>query len=681
MVAMPAPPPQDPPRWRRWPLVAIALLLLVSGLAVGEWFGWPFLAGPVQRQLSTMLERPVRLSAGIGADALHVRFIGRLRLASPELEVAAPPWSKAPYLARARDVVLELSYADLWRAYRRQPLRVRRLEAAWLEAHPQRLADGRSSWQFGNASATAQPLQVPVFDRFRVTTGILRYDDALLKLETEATLSWIDDKLRLTATGRYIDRPLKVDLMAAGPLPLAADAAQAAPMAVHLDATVGQASFAFDGRAADVLHLRALTGRFRIAGPSLAAVGDPLGVTLPTTAAFQTEGRVVRQGLLWRVVVDHAAVGASRLSGAFTYTRGPGVPMLAGQLTGSRLLLVDLGPVVGTTPAVAALRAPQTPAPTPIALPKTTRGPGRVLPDRPFDLAALRAMDADVLIDVDEVDLNTSFLEPLHPLRAHLLLSGGVLQLDRIDARTGDGSLRGAMTLDGRADLARWAADLRWDGVRLERWLHLARSDGKPPFISGHMNGAAKLNGQGRSTAQILGSLQGHTRNTLQDGSVSHLAIELAGLDIAQSLGVLVKGDDALQVQCGVADLVAQGGVFRPSVMVVDTRDSTVWLDGSLSLATEALDLRALVAPKDFSPLTLRTPLRVRGTFASPEVSVEKGAIGRKVALSALLALLNPLAALVPLVDAGDNPAAEQNAAGCRALMQRHTASRSVARR
>ncbi|MBI3367388.1 MAG: AsmA family protein [Burkholderiales bacterium] len=666
---------------RRWPLIAAALLVLIAALTIGEWRGWPLLAGPVQRQLSAIFDRPVRLSAGKGTDALRVRFIWRLRLSTPELEIAAPPWSTAPHLALARDVVLELGYADLWHTYRGQPLRVRRLEAAWLDAHLLRLADGRASWQLGPPTVPARPVQPLRFDQLRVTTGIVSYDDVLLKVKSEARMSWGDDRLRLVASGHYLEHPLKVDLTAAGLLPLVADEVHAEPLSVRLNASVGRAALAFDGSAADVLHLSALSGRFRLAGPSLAAVGDPLGVTLPTTAAFQTEGRVVKQGLLWRVVVDHAAIGASRLRGAFTYTRGPGVPVLAGRLTGTRLLLVDLGPVVGTTPAVAALRAPQAPAPIPVALPKSTRGPDKVLPDRPFDLAALRAMDANVLIDVAEVDLNTRFVEPLHPLRTHLQLTAGVLRLDHIDARTGDGSLRGDMTLDGRADLAQWAADLRWDGVRLERWLHLARSDGKPPFITGNMNGSATLKGQGRSTAQILGSLQGRTRNALQGGSVSHLAIEVAGLDIAQSLGLLVKGDDALPVQCGVADLVAQGGVFRPVVMVVDTRDSTVWLDGSLSLATEALDLRAMVAPKDFSPLTLRTPLRVRGTFAKPEVSIDKGAVGRKVALSGLLALLNPLAALIPLIDAGDNPAAEHNAAGCRALMQRPKAPRSVAGR
>jgi hypothetical protein len=92
-------------------------------------------------------------------------------------------------------------------------------------------------------------------------------------------------------------------------------------------------------------------------------------------------------------------------------------------------------------------------------------------------------------------------------------------------------------------------------------------------------------------------------------------------------------------------------------------------------MADESLDLRAVVSPKDFSPLTLRTPLRVRGRFAAPEVSLEKGPMAAKLAGALLLALLNPLAGLIPLVDTGDAQAAARSAAGCRGLMQDRSAA------
>jgi uncharacterized protein involved in outer membrane biogenesis len=190
-------------------------------------------------------------------------------------------------------------------------------------------------------------------------------------------------------------------------------------------------------------------------------------------------------------------------------------------------------------------------------------------------------------------------------------------------------------------------------------------------MLSGRLAGRADLKGQGQSTAEILANLQGEVRTELHEGAVSHLIVEAAGLDLAEAFGLLIGGDDVLPVSCAVADLVAQAGVLRPRVMVLDTSDSTLWVDGSLSLAREVMDLRVAVSPKDFSPLTLRTPLRVRGSFDQPVVSLDKAPMARKVASALLLALINPLAGLIPLIDTGDANAADHGAHGCQDLQQR----------
>ena len=428
-------------------------------------------------------------------------------------------------------------------------------------------------------------------------------------------------------------------------------------------------------------HLNGFTGRFSLKGPSLAAAGEPLGVTLPTTSAFRTAGILVRRGDTWYVVVEDATVGASRPNGAFTYEKGRSVPLLSGRLGGSHLLLTDLGPVVGNTATTASLPTSNENATPTKAQAATTKSKGMVLPNRPFDLGSLRAMEANVLFDIDEVDLSSRLLEPLRPLTGHLQLAGGVLSLSNLSARTGEGKLAGGGRLDGRQSKALWNVDLRWEGIKLERLIHQTRAGNRPPFVSGRLQGKTTMQGEGRSTAEILGTLKGQFRTELRDGAISHLAVEAAGLDIAQGLGLLLLGDQTSPVQCAVADLVAAGGVFSPRVLVIDTSDSAIWIDGSLSLAKEALDLKAVVTPKDFSPLTLRTPLLMRGTFADPVVSIEKGPLGRKLATSFLLALANPLAALIPLIDRGDAAEANAGAAGCYALMQRSKAQVTMSAR
>ena len=187
--------------------------------------------------------------------------------------------------------------------------------------------------------------------------------------------------------------------------------------------------------------------------------------------------------------------------------------------------------------------------------------------------------------------------------------------------------------------------------------------------MSGKLDALVKVKGAGRSTAEILASLDGDIRIHLREATISHVVVEAGGIDIAEALGVLIKGDDALPILCNVVDLDVVKGVARPKIFVLDTKDSTLWIDGTVSLKNEALDLRAVVSPKDFSPLTLRTPIHVRGTLAKPSVALEPGKLAGKAGAAALLALLNPLAAIIPFVDPGARGAAKEAAGQCAALV------------
>ncbi|MEO6032444.1 MAG: AsmA family protein [Burkholderiaceae bacterium] len=676
-----------PTRWRRPGLFVVVGVLAAAAIGIGvcETLGWPFLAEPAQRWLASTLDRRVSLSSDPAAR-VKIGLIGDVRIVATHLEIGAPHWSAAPFMLRAQDADLRLGYLDLWRASRGAPLRISALRATALDIHLERRSDGRASWEFGTPAEaqTKPPASVPEFGRLEVGAGTLQLRDAALELDFDARFSLNDGSvpgavaapsasaplsssggsattstplppgLEFHASGQYRKRPLKIDLSSVGVLTAVGAGAARLALPVTLNARTDRVQLTFKGTVTDVLRLRHLQGRVRIKGQSLAALGDPLGVTLPTTGPFDLDGRLVKRGALWSTVIDRATVGSSQLNAALTFDADRPVPLLAGRLVGSNLLLADLGPAIGT-PAPGSPRSHD----------------GRALPDRSLDIPSLRAMDANVMVAIDSVDLGSTLLQPLRPLHTHLVLANGVLTLRDIDARTSQGRLVGTVRLDGREAQAVWNADLRWSGVRLEQWIHQARSNGAPSYVTGSLSGRARVEGRGRSTAAILGSLAGGVHMDLAGGTISHLMVEAAGLDLAQSLGVMISGDDALPILCTVADLVASKGVLRPRVMVLDTPDSTLWIDGSLSLASEALDLHVIVMPKDFSLLALRSPIRVRGTLAAPIVSVQKGALGARVGAAALLALINPLAAVIPLIDTGASAEAGRAAADCRALAVR----------
>jgi AsmA family protein len=628
----------------RFTIAAVVLVLLVA--AVAETLGWPFLARPLESQLMRAMNRTVTLSK----DNFKIRFLGSVRVEIGELMMASPSWSTAPFMAKAEAVKLTLSYPDLWAAYKGGQVNIVALSALKLTSHLERNADGRVSWQLRETTNSPPPL--PHFNRLEVFDGLLTYSDVQQRLGIDAEFSAAaaDKALRAQGTGQYRGLPLKFSLTSSGTLPWESSEAGQPRVGLKASAIIGRAVLAFEGSTGDITALNDIRGQYTLKGPSLSAVGDPVGVTLPTTAAFNVSGVVVKKLDGWNVTVKDLSIGSSRLSGAFQFNKKSDRNTLSGRLNGAKLKLADLGPAIGGG---------------------DTDKKGKVLPNRPFDLAALRVMDANVLIDIKEVDLNTTLLEPLRPLKAQLQLIAGILTISEIQANTAQGNLKGDVKLDGRGRQALWSAALSWDGLRLERWLKLTKKDGTAPYVTGKVNGSTKLKGEGKSTAEILASLQGNARTQIQNGSVSHLLVEAAGLDLAQALGVYIKGDDSLPIGCAIADLNVAKGLFTPKVLVVDTEDSAIWVEGNISLASEALNLKAVVAPKDFSPLALRSPILVKGTFSQPQVSIEKGALGLKIGGAVLLGLLNPLAALIPFIDFGDKEGAKAATESCTRLLKR----------
>ena len=114
---------------------------------------------------------------------------------------------------------------------------------------------------------------------------------------------------------------------------------------------------------------------------------------------------------------------------------------------------------------------------------------------------------------------------------------------------------------------------------------------------------------------------------------------------------MFVKGDDKLPMQCALSQFDLVNGKVMPEVFVIDTTNSTMLVDGDLSLASESLDLRMTAHPHDFSPLAPRTPVKVVGTFDAPHIRLEPKPLVTRGAAAVALTLATPVAALLALVD------------------------------
>jgi uncharacterized protein involved in outer membrane biogenesis len=303
-------------------------------------------------------------------------------------------------------------------------------------------------------------------------------------------------------------------------------------------------------------------------------------------------------------------------------------PLLTAELRSERLALADLGVLIGVD----------------------SRGRGsesRVLPDKRFDVPRMNAIDADVSVAARRVAVNPAL--PLEDFSVRARLLDGVLRLDPMKFGFSGGAIVSAVILDARRRPIRAETSVdfrRIDFARLFPTLDRAR------LSYGELGAQLRLRGQGHSVAEFVASSDGTLALAMSGGQISHAVIAAASLDGGKLLPLLVRGDEPVAVRCAAIAMTVTEGVARSQVLVFDTETTRVDGSGAIDLQDEQFELELKPRPKRPSILSLRAPLHVQGSFSDARVAVGPGALLRGGAALALAAV-NPLAALLPLIETG----------------------------
>ena len=282
------------------------------------------------------------------------------------------------------------------------------------------------------------------------------------------------------------------------------------------------------------------------------------------------------------------------------------------------------------------------------------------MPDKPVDLERLNAMDAEATLKAARIkspDL------PIDKLDATLSLKGGVLRLHPADFRAADGHVLLNLTLDSTKKPVRTQVDIQLRRLALAK---LMKDSKFAEESGGYVGGTAKLVGTGLSTHAILSTGTGDAFIVMSGGQISALLVELAGLDVFKTLGLLAEGDRPIPIRCVVANLHAKEGRFTTDTLVFDTSKAKIVGDGHVDMRREDVDLLLVVQPKDFSPLTFRQPLRMTGSFKDLSVFPDPLKADQRGPLAKLVnGVLTAILGLIPPIDAGvgDN-------SDCRSLIE-----------
>jgi uncharacterized protein involved in outer membrane biogenesis len=628
--------PRRHPVWSG--LLGSLLLLLLLLLLLMDW-NWA--KGPVQRLVSGMTEREFRIDGDLDVDLFP------LEISAGQVYFGNASWSEDRTMARIDQLDMRVRF---W------PLLVGRVTVPQLYAERPRLLLERNVHGVGNWSLADAPRDCPPGEcrsRLRVLQllvkeGRLRFREPTYETSIDAHLDSVapatDDALApLVFSGEGTYRSARFELEGVVDSPLALrDGAQ--PYRLDVRARAGDTHARASGLLAEPLQIQEVSLEFELQGTNLADLYRFAGIVLPMTPPYSLRGRLRRSGNRFAYEDFSGTVGDSDLAGDAWFQIGGQRPGLTADLKSDVIDFDDLAGFVGGTPGTG---AGETDSAEQRRQAGTQKATGRLLPVRPVDLDRLRAMDADVRLAAARVDARRL---PLESMQAHLVLKDGVLKIEPFAFAAAGGQLDSIVQVDARHDPASFALDLRLRDLQLPQLMPRVK---QMRDALGSISGVIKLQGEGNSAAKVLGSADGQFGMIMGPGRMSNLLLEVAGLDIAEALAFVIGKDRQVRLRCAYADFGLEDGVATARSVAVDTTDTALLLRGEIDFRDESLDLTLVPKPKDASPVSIRTPIRIRGTFADPDVDLKGGPLLLRGAAVAALAAIAPPLALLGLVETG----------------------------
>jgi uncharacterized protein involved in outer membrane biogenesis len=611
--------------------VALALLLIGLVVLVALW-DWNWFKDPVERYVQAKTGRHLV----IGGD-LDVH-LGRTTVVRADGVVFGnAPWSKVPEMARADRLEFGV---HIW------PLLLHRdIQIPDIRLTRPRLLLETGPNHVGNWVLPSSGGKAPEFNQVRIDQGHLQFIDAVNRSGLDVDIN--SRKVSGSATptidvigkGLWKGSPFNMQGVAESPLALR-DTDR--PYRIDMSLAAGATRAHARGRLLDPLGLRDFDLQLAIDGKNMADLFPLIGVATPPTPAYQLDGHLGRTGDIWHYDGFAGKVGTSDIAGSASIDHSHDRPKLTAKVSSQHMDIADLGGFLGTTPG-SVKKGTAAPSVEAHALPA-----GKLFPDTPYNLAKLRAMDADVRVKVEHLSATAV---PMENMDAHLLLESGVLRLDPLNFGVADGSIRGTIRMDARGKVLGTQSRIQARGLNLSKLIPSAKF-GKSTI--GRVGGDFSLHGSGNSIAAMLGNANGEAGIGMGNGEVSKLLMKLAGLDLGGVVKVLVTGDEQIPIRCGMGDFTVHNGIMTTQNLAIDTSDNTLQGQGDLSLKDESLQLQFTSRSKRFSLVSLRGPILVTGTLRNPNVRPDYKRVGLRAAAAAVIGVVAaPVAALVATAQKG----------------------------
>ena len=613
------------------------MFLLAAILLLIALWDWNWFKGPVERAVQAKTGRALHIG-NLDVDLGRVTTIR-----ADSITFANAQWARQPKMASADRVEIDVRVWPLLRGSVQLPeIRLTRPDAL-LQTAPK--ADQAGNWDFMGESSGGQPLQLR---RLHIDDGRLQFLDERGRTNIQVAVRSGEPRqadaappLLVSGKGSWQGNAFTLNGNTESPLELTNSGH---PFRIHLDGRAGATHAVASGTLINPFQFQTFKLRFRLSGQDLEDLYPLVGIALPSTPPYRLDGQLSRDHQVWGYEKFSGTVGDSDLGGDVKVETGGERPRLTANLVSKRLDFDDLAGFVGAPPKTdgdETANAEQKAEAARLAAKPT------VLPDTPYDLGKLRSMDADVRLKAQRINAPSL---PLDDMDAHLFLDDGLLRLEPLNFGVAGGDIRSTIRMDARRPQIATSLKASVRRVQLGQLFPDAKLAEQ---ASGGIGGEIDLAGNGNSIAAMLGSSDGTVAVGMGKGHVGNLIMELAGLDVAESLKFLFTGDKQIPLRCAFADFGVKDGLMDSKALAVDTTDTLIVGEGTVNLKNEQMDLLLKPRPKDISILALRSPLRINGTFKDPGFRPDFKALGLRGAIALALGSIAPPAALLATFEPG----------------------------
>jgi AsmA family protein len=607
-------------RLRPWLAAALAFLCLFAVFLLA--FDWNWLRHPLERYISNKTQREFRA----GHLDVALGMVPTIKL--KDVYFANAPWSSnTEPTATIGALEFTVSLRDWWET---KKIYIPHATLTEADLQLERAPDLKKNWVLKEPQRSAEPSRVRI-GSITVGRGRLRYVnhanpfdvDIVARPAAESAASASDSRYttRLAFRGRLRTAVFNGDVVTGDIISL-----RGTHLAFPIKGTLVSAAnrLEIEGSMTDVVERTAAQVRFRIAGSSLDALRPALAVALPASPPYAFRGHLRKNAGHYLLEDLEGTIGASDFRGTGDYRNDEPHPRLKVVLASRHLNLIDW-------PAEkSAARAQKAPL-------QTSGGD-------PFS-----ALDAEIRYTAAKVQWSRNL--PAQDMVLVLALKDAVARLSPLDLGFAGGRILSEVVIDARNKQA-VESTVKADVRRVQLSSLLPPKEGKARPV-GAVGAQIRLKGTGTSVAELAASANGTIALAMDGGRISSAMDAAAGMNGGKLLSVLIGGDKGVNVNCAGAHFDVKNGIGQSRLMVVDTEQTRVDGGGAFNLKEEKFAFTLQPKPKKAGILSLRTPMYLYGTFSAPHFSFDRNQMALRAGGALVLALVNPIAALLPLVEAG----------------------------